>query len=190
MKILQLITLILTFQISTVSAQKTFTIDGVNVPRTIEFLDAKLSLNGGGTISKSSSNGFVQALYLSQLRQDAKYIIADNSEMGMRIQITSSGLTSNKLIKIFDDSFEKTLGKKEDDLKPEIAKFLGFLHGDINKGDVFKFMYSATESSVYVYKNDKLKGKVKGLNFKKALFGIWLSDKPIDEKLKNHLLGK
>ncbi|MFH6995064.1 chalcone isomerase family protein [Flavobacterium sp. FlaQc-48] len=190
MKILQLSTLILIFQISTVSAQKTFIIDGVEVPRTLEFMDAKLSLNGGGTIAKASSNGFVQALYLSQLRQDPKFIIADNSEMGMRIQITSSGLSSTKLIKIFNESFQKSLGKKIDDFKPEIEKFNNCLVGEIEKGDVLKLMYSSTDTSVSVFKNDKLKGKIKGINFKKALFGIWLSDKPIDEKLKNHLLGK
>jgi hypothetical protein len=40
-----------------------------------------------------------------------------------------------------------------------------------------------------VIKNDVVKGKIPGFDFKQALFGIWLSDKPVDETLKKHLLG-
>jgi len=31
---------------------------------------------------------------------------------------------------------------------------------------------------------------VQGLDFKKALFGIWLSDNPVQENLKNDMLDK
>ena len=43
---------------------------------------------------------------------------------------------------------------------------------------------------MWIIKNDVFKGKILGKDFKKAFFGIWLSDKPIDQKLKNDLLGK
>ena len=38
-------------------------------------------------------------------------------------------------------------------------------------------------------KNDELKGTVPGIDFKIALFGIWLSNNPVDEQLKKDLLG-
>jgi hypothetical protein len=49
---------------------------------------------------------------------------------------------------------------------------------------------SAHYDHIGLEKNEVLKGKIPGFDFKKALFGIWLSDKPVDETLKKHLLGQ
>ncbi|NRA12526.1 MAG: chalcone isomerase family protein [Crocinitomicaceae bacterium] len=38
--------------------------------------------------------------------------------------------------------------------------------------------------------NGKYKGLVAGLEFKKALFSIWLGSNPADKKLKSKMLGK
>ncbi|GAA6767582.1 hypothetical protein AAFH68_35310 [Flavobacterium sp. CGRL1] len=55
---------------------------------------------------------------------------------------------------------------------------------------MFVLAYNPLDQNVYVSKNEILKGKIQGFDFKKALFGIWLSDKPVDETLKKHLLGQ
>ena len=39
------------------------------------------------------------------------------------------------------------------------------------------------------FKNDTLKTTVEGLEFKKALFGIWLSEDAVQDDLKEGLLG-
>jgi hypothetical protein len=41
-----------------------------------------------------------------------------------------------------------------------------------------------------IYKNSELKGTIPGLEFKKALFAIWLGSNPAQESLKNDMLGK
>ena len=46
------------------------------------------------------------------------------------------------------------------------------------------------DQTMNIFKNETLKGKIPGFDFKKALFGIWLSDKPVDETLKKNLLGQ
>jgi hypothetical protein len=38
--------------------------------------------------------------------------------------------------------------------------------------------------------NGTYKGLVEGLEFKKALFSIWLGSTPVDKKLKSKMLGK
>ena len=43
---------------------------------------------------------------------------------------------------------------------------------------------------VAVNKNNKLATTIPGLDFKKALFGIWLCNKPADSTLKDKMLGK
>jgi hypothetical protein len=42
---------------------------------------------------------------------------------------------------------------------------------------------------VKAYKNSKLQVTIEGLEFKKALIGIWLSADPVDADLKTGLLG-
>lgn len=184
------LTVLMTLQFSTATAQKVFNIEGVMVPRTIEFQNKTLSLNGAGGRSMMWSDIYVQALYLSQLSQDPKFIIDSDTEMAIRIEITSSMVSSKKLTKAMDDNFKKTAGDNLNALQPRIEELKNYLSDDITKKDVFKLIYSSNDSSVWVYKNNQLKGKIQGFDFKKALFSIWLADKPTDEKLKNQLLGK
>jgi hypothetical protein len=39
------------------------------------------------------------------------------------------------------------------------------------------------------HKNGKMLGTIEGLEFKKALFGIWLGNNPADKDLKAGMLG-
>lgn len=70
----------------------------------------------------------------------------------------------------------------------ELEKFLGA--EDTKKDDAFNMIYNAIDKSLWIYKNDIFQGKVNGFEFKKAFFGVWLSDNPVDLDLKNDLLGK
>ena len=42
---------------------------------------------------------------------------------------------------------------------------------------------------VYLYKNGEERGSFRGLEFKQALFGIWLGGNPADDDLKEGMLG-
>lgn len=189
-KILLLLTLLLSVQFSTVSAQTQIEVNGVSVPRKIEFQGKTLQLNGAGGRSKMWLEVYVQALYLSQLSQDPQFIIDSDTEMGIRIEITSSMVSSNKLTKAMNTGFEKSAGSNLEELRPRIEQLKSYLSDVITEKDVFILAYNPLDQNTYVFKNEVLKGKVPGFDFKKALFGIWLSNKPVDETLKNNLLGK
>jgi len=188
-KILLLLTLLLSIQFSTVSAQAQLEVNGVTVPRKIEFQNKTLQLNGAGGRSKMWLEVYVQALYLSQLSQDPQFIIDSDTEMAIRIEITSSMVSSNKLTKAMNTGFEKSAGSNLEELRPRIEDFKKLLSDAIKEKDVFVLGYNPLDQTINVYKNEVLKGKVPGFDFKKALFGIWLSNKPVDETLKKHLLG-
>lgn len=189
-KILLLLTLLLSLQFSTVSAQTQIEVNGVTVPRKIEFLGKTLQLNGAGGRSKMWMEVYVQALYLSQLTQDPQFIIDSDTEMAIRIEITSSMVSSNKLTKAMNTGFEKSAGAQLEQLRPRIEQLKSYLSDAITEKDVFVLAYNPLDQNVYVSKNEVVKGKIPGFDFKKALFGIWLSDKPVDETLKKHLLGQ
>ncbi|CAA9202400.1 chalcone isomerase family protein [Flavobacterium bizetiae] len=188
-KILLFLTLLLSVQFSTVSAQTQLDVNGVTVPRKIEFQNKSLQLNGAGGRSKMWLEVYVQALYLSQLSQDPQFIIDSDTEMAIRIEITSSMVSSNKLTKAMNTGFEKSAGSNLEELRPRIEDFKKLLSDVIKEKDVFILGYNPLDQTINVYKNEVLKGKIPGFDFKKALFGIWLSNKPVDETLKKHLLG-
>ncbi|SHM64696.1 chalcone isomerase family protein [Flavobacterium saccharophilum] len=188
-KTLLALTLLLSLQFSTVSAQTQLEVNGVTVPRKIEVQNKTMQLNGAGGRSKMWLEVYVQALYLSQLSQDPKFIIDSDTEMAIRIEITSSMVSSNKLTKAMNAGFEKSAGSNLEELRPRIEQFKTLLSDPITEKDVFVLWYNPFDQTVNVIKNEVVKGKVPGFDFKKALFGIWLSDKPVDENLKKHLLG-
>jgi hypothetical protein len=189
-KILLLLTLLLSAHFSTVSAQATLDVNGVTVPRKIEVQNKTMQLNGAGGRSKMWLEVYVQALYLSQLSQDPKFIIDSDTEMAIRIEITSAMVSSNKLTKAMNAGFEKSAGSNLEELRPRIEDFKTLLSDVIKEKDVFILWYNPLDQTVSVIKNDVSKGKIPGFDFKKALFGIWLSDKPVDDTLKKHLLGQ
>ncbi|WP_413999377.1 chalcone isomerase family protein [Flavobacterium sp. W1B] len=188
-KILLLLTVLLSVQFSTVTAQSQIEINGITVPRTINIQNKNLTLNGVGGRSKMWVEVYVQALYLSRLSEDPNYIVESDTEMAVRIHITSSLVSSGKLTRNFNIGFEKSAGTNLNSLRPKIEAFKKMLSDEIVKDDVYNLFYNPIDTSVWVYKNDILKGKIPGIDFKKALFGIWLSDKPVDETLKKNLLG-
>lgn len=171
-------------------AQTQFEQDGVTIPRTIEIQKKSLQLNGFGTRSKAWVDVYVQALYLSQLSQDGAFIVDSEADMAIRIQITSKLVTSHKLTKNMEIGFEKSCGNNLAAMQPRIDMLKSMLADKIVEKDVFILAYNTLEESVAVYKNDELKGKIPGLDFKKALFGIWLAENPADKDLKEELLGK
>lgn len=186
------IVLFLTLSFSNAFSQEKFTLNGVTVPRTIDFENQKLQLNGFGTRTKFWTEVYVQALYLTVLSEDAKDILASDTNMGIRLQITSTMVSSQKLSKSLHKGMLKSIGEEN---LPKFKSQLDLLEKLLNReatveNDAFNLIYSSTEKSISVYKNNKLEGKIPGFDFKKAFFGIWLSNNPVDEDLKDALLGK
>jgi hypothetical protein len=172
------------------NAQKQIELDGIKIPRTITIQNSTLQLNGAGSRSKMWVDVYIQALYLSQLSQDPNEILDSDTAMSIRIQVTSALVSSGKLTRAMNTGFEKSSGEALTSLKPKIELFKSMLTDEITERDVFNLFYNPNDTSIWVFKNDQLKGKIPGFEFKKALFGIWISDKPVDEELKKNLLGQ
>lgn len=182
----------LTLSFSKGIAQEKFSVNGVTVPRTIDFENQKLQLNGFGSRTKFWTEVYVQALYLTVLSEDAKDILDSDTNMGIRLQITTSLVSSQKLSKSLHKGMVKSIGEEN---IPQFKTQLDLLEKIFNReatveNDAFNLIYSSTEKSILVYKNNQLEGKIPGFDFKKAFFGIWLSNNPVDAELKDALLGK
>lgn len=148
----------------------------------------KLVLNGGGTREKYWMDMYVAGLYLTEKNKDANSIISANSSMAIRMCIVSGLITSDKMIEAVEEGFKKSTGGKQADYKEKIDKFKKAFSDPIAKSDVFDIVYSGEKLSIY--KAGKLKAEIEGLDFKKAVFGIWLGKEPADSDLKEGMLGE
>jgi len=184
----QIITLLMVMATTfTVNAQQT--VSGVKVDAKLALDGQNLVLNGAGTREKMWIDLYVGSLYLPKKSSSAKDIMDSKDAAAIKLNIISGMITSDKMISAINEGFENSTNKNTAALKAKIDKFKGFFKDEIKKGDVFIIMNVPSEG-VVVYKNGVKKGTIDGHDFKKALFGIWLCDKPADKDLKDGMLGK
>jgi len=170
----------------TMNAQKT--VAGVKVDDKVSIEGQNLVLNGVGTRVKMFMDMYVGALYLEKKSTNANEIMASKDGAAIRLTIVSGLISSDKMIDAVTEGFENSTGGKTAPMKTKIDKFISFFKDEIKKGDVFTMVN--TDEGVVVYKNNTKKGVIEGNDFKKALFGIWLSAKPADKNLKKAMLGQ
>lgn len=176
------------FFLSCLFSQAQTKINGITFPDSYTAGKDKLVLNGGGTREKYWMDMYVAGLYLTEKNKDANSIVSANSSMAIRMCIVSGLITSDKMTDAVEEGFKKSTGGKQADYKDKIDKFKKAFSDEIKKGDVFDIVYSGEKLSIY--KNNTLKSEIEGLDFKKAVFGIWLGKEPADSGLKTGMLGE
>lgn len=164
-------------------------VGSATLPDTENFKDHSLILNGAGIREKFWIDLYAAGLYVDEKSTDAKNVLSKNEPMAIKLHIVSKLISSEKLIDAVKEGFDKSTNGNTEAIQPQIDKMLGFFSDEISKDDVFDLVYFPSEGAVVAYKNGEERGAVKGEEFRKALFGIWLSDKAADGKLRKSLLG-
>lgn len=164
-------------------------IGGVKVPSNLKVGEKLLELNGAGIRKKAIFEIYVGALYVDKKGSDGVALAKANEPMAARLTITSGMVTSDKMYESTLEGFKKSTGGNTTPIQASIDKFVGLFKKEaITKGDVFMMLYTPNVG-VSVSKNGKVLETIAGLDFKTALFGIWLGKDPVDEGLKNGMLG-
>ncbi len=164
-------------------------VNDVDIAESIQVADQSLALNGAGIRSKFFLNLYVGALYLNQKSTDADTLIAANEAMTIRLYITSSLIDGEKMSEATLDGFVKSTGGNLTPIQSEVELLIGAFRETVADKDVFDLQYVPGQG-VSVIRNGEIKVVVPGLEFKKALFGIWLSDDPVQDDLKEDMLGE
>jgi hypothetical protein len=163
-------------------------VEGVNFPDTMKAGGQDLVFNGGGKRVKFMMKVYVTGLYLKQKSSDAAKIIAADEPMSVRLQITSGLVTPDKMKSAVMEGFEKSTNGNIAPIKAKIDSFMNIFK-EQKKGDAYDFSY-VPGKGLEVFKNGAMSSTIEGLEFKKALYGIWLGDKPAQDDLKAKMLGK
>ena len=160
---------------------------GVKFPAKIKIGDKVVKYNGSGLREKYFIDLYVGALYLVSQSSDANKIINANEEMCIRIKLVSNKVTRDKFVESVDEGFsDSSTGSAS---SSEVASFKKLFSKPFKSGDDIILLYKPG-IGVQVFMNGEKLGTQKGLEFKKALWGIWFDSDPADKGLRDAMLGK
>ena len=160
----------------------------VELPKSINYEGVELNLNGQGTRTMFFVKIYESGLYLNSANSSAEEVINQDSAMAILLGVTSSMLTADSMKKAINDGFVKSTNDNTQPIADQISQFMATLNDAVAADDLFEFIY-LPESGLDVIRNSKHLDTIEGLDFKKAFFGIWLSDNPVQKSLKKAMLG-
>ena len=163
-------------------------IGGVQLPDVLTLDKAEIQLNGAGLRKKVVIKVYAGGLYLLEKETDPAKIIAADEPMVIRMHFIHSKVSKENLVSAWNEGFANATNGNIAAIEKEIGTFNGYFQEDAKKGDIYDVIYLPGQG-VSVELNGKQKGPIPGLEFKKAVFGIWLGEKPADVKLKKGMVG-
>jgi hypothetical protein len=160
----------------------------VTLPDSLMAGTNELLLNGAGFRKKLFIKVYAAGLYLKEKQTDPQKIIDADTPMAIRMHFVYSDVSSKKLVDAWNEGFKNGTDGNISHIKSEIDTFNSFFSENAKEHDIYDIIY-VPQQGVSVYIKGQSKGTIKGLNFKKAVFSIWLGEKPADTNLKKKMLG-
>jgi hypothetical protein len=165
-------------------------IGGASLPDSLTVEDRDLVLNGAGLRKKFFVKVYAMGLYLTEKMQDPERIIQADEPMAARMHFIYDGVSSEDLVDAWQEGFENAAGGGDlGALRERVETFNGYFTGEAAEGDVYEFIYLPGEGVLTVL-DGEVAGTLPGLDFKQALFRIWLGEEPADATLKQGMLGR
>ncbi|CAN5444187.1 chalcone isomerase family protein [soil metagenome] len=160
---------------------------GVTVPNTFKAGNTNLILNGAGLREKYWIDLYVGALYLQNKATNGPEIAAADKHMAVKLHIVSSKINRDNMVEAINEGFTKSTAGNTAPIKTKIDQLLAAFTS-IKVGDIFDLVYEPGVG-ITMYKNGVTATTIPGLDFKKALFGIWLGTQAVDDNLKQGMLS-
>ena len=160
----------------------------VEIPNSMEYQGVKLMLNGHGPRVQMFMKVYENSLYLEATNSNAEEIMNKDAAMAIRIDVTSSLVTVNAMKKALNEGLVKSTGNNIGPIMKEIDQLTSTFNSDVSTGDFYEFIYLPV-TGTNVVKNSEYIDTIPGIDFKKAFFGIWISNNPIQKNLKKAMLG-
>lgn len=173
---------------ASLAVAKDHKVGGKKLPDKITIEGHELSYNGAGLRKKLFIKVYAGALYLKEKGSDSQAIVDADEAMLVRMHFIYDGVDSEKLTGGWNDGFANVLGDKVASMQKEIDQFNSFFDSEAKEDDVYEVIYIPGKGTMVNY-NGQTKGTVAGLEFKKAVFGIWLQNKDLSS-LGKGMLGK
>lgn len=160
-------------------------LEGVKMPDKVKVGDQELVLNGMGLREKFFVNVYVGGLYLPSKTKSGKDAIEQDVTKRIVMHFVHD-VEKAKLIETLKESI-----KKSPDSKTALAKFdqmAGWMK-DVKEGDEIILDYVPGKGTTFSL-NGKANGTIEGVDFMRAIWGVFLGDNPASDDLKKGMLGK
>jgi hypothetical protein len=161
---------------------------GAVAPDQIEYQGNTITKNGQGTRIIFFMKVYEGSLYLETQSSNAEEIVNMDAPMAIRIDVTSTMVTADAMKQALNEGIKKSTGNNTDPISKEIIQLSSSFDSAVSSGDNYVFIY-LPNLGTHVLKNSELVELIEGIEFKKAFFGIFLSDNPIQKNLKKAMLG-
>ena len=149
----------------------------------------ELQLNGAGLRTKLFFKVYVIALYAPQKSNRANELIDSGQPRRVVLHMLRE-VDADSMLAAFKDGLRSNLGDAGvAGFKPQIERLESIMRaiGTSKPGDQVTIDFAAEGTTIGINGQDK--GSIPGAPFCAAMLKIWLGDKPIDDKLKQSLLG-
>jgi hypothetical protein len=160
---------------------------GVQFPETATVEGKELKLNGVGLRKKVVFKVYAAGLYLQNPSPSGPQAIASDQVKRVRMSMLRE-LDKKTITEAIVDGFKKNAGDKLPALQQRLDTFTSAIP-DLKKGDELVLTYVPGKGTTIESKGGQ-KISVEGKDFADALFSVWLGKDPVDESLKDGMLGK
>ena len=159
---------------------------GVRLPETIETTGENLQLNGYGIRKKFFFKVYLGSLYTARKVTSSTQVLDGTDGKLIRLDFLYKKLEKSRMVGGFAKGIEANSPELLSD--PAVTEFLGWFDTDFVAGDQVDLAITA-ENLVSASHNHRQLGMIKSANLAKAILLIYLGNKPVDEDLKNGMLG-
>ncbi len=173
---------------SVISTQSQTQVGDATLPNNVKFNGEDLTINGAGLREKFFIDIYAGALYLKKKNNNANAIAKADETMAVKLHILSGMMSRSKMANALREGFKKSTNGNLAPYQKRIEKFIGYINTEIEVDQIYDIVYEKGKGSV-IYKDGVEKGYITGLDFKEALFNIWIGSKPADKGLKKEMLG-
>lgn len=163
-------------------------VGGMNFPESMVVNNRTLTLNGAGVRSKYFLDVYAVGLYLPEASQNPGDIIRADEPQIIRLAITSSHISKDRLTDSIEEGIRLSAGKDYPRYQPMLEELWTALDFEVRIGDVFEFIYIPGNGTAFMMNGEELR-VLQDFQFKKVLFGIWLGEEPIQRSVKTELLS-
>lgn len=165
------------------------TMKGVDFPDAVEVGGRECRLNGVGLRTKFFVSVYLGALYLTTPTADAAAAIAADEPKRVVMHFIHSRVDAGKVREGLQEGFAASAAAEQPQLAERLARFSAWFGQDMVKGEQIVFTYLPGRGTEVAVKGE-VRGVIEGADFMRALWSVWLGEKPVDGGLKKGMLGK
>lgn len=164
-------------------------VGGTTVPDSITIGSEEIPFLGGGHRTRAVFKLYAAGFYANE-SGDGKAVADTDAPMAIHLHILSKLINKKKMVGALKTGFKNSTGGNTAAIQGGIDQMVEAMNDKpLGLGVNYTLSYEPGVGTTMA-RNGEVGAVIEGLEFKQALFGIWLGDKPAQANLKNRMLGK